>query len=127
MQYVFGLSPNLRSNIDYIFILRESSLANRKKLYEQFAGVFPNFQAFNDAMDVCTADFGCIVIDNTKQSNDIQDVVFWYKAKSRDNFQMGSDRYWKYHDKHFNQNFSTDPKSNNTNSKNYSVKLKKNN
>ena len=34
MQYALGIPPNLRTNIDYIFILRENIVSNRKRLLE---------------------------------------------------------------------------------------------
>ena len=34
MQYPLGVPPNLRTNIDYVFILREPYIANRKRIYE---------------------------------------------------------------------------------------------
>jgi AAA+ ATPase superfamily predicted ATPase len=43
MQYPLGILPNLRTNIDYVFILREPYIANRKRIYENYAGMFPTF------------------------------------------------------------------------------------
>jgi len=34
MQYPLGIPPTLRTNIDYVFILRENYIANRKRIYE---------------------------------------------------------------------------------------------
>jgi len=41
MQYPLGIPPNLRTNIDYVFILREPYIGNRKRIYENYAGMFP--------------------------------------------------------------------------------------
>ena len=54
MQYPLGVPPNLRTNIDYTFILREPYLNNRKRIYENFAGMFPTFESFCQVMDQCT-------------------------------------------------------------------------
>ena len=51
MQYPLGIPPNLRTNIDYVFILREPYLSNRKRIYENYAGMFPTFDIFNQVMD----------------------------------------------------------------------------
>ena len=40
MQYALGIPPNLRTNIDYIFILRENYVSNRKILYEHHNRIF---------------------------------------------------------------------------------------
>ena len=34
MQYPLGIPPTLRTNVDYVFILREPYIANRKRIYE---------------------------------------------------------------------------------------------
>ena len=34
MQYPLGIPPTLRTNIDYVFILREPYIANRRRIYE---------------------------------------------------------------------------------------------
>ena len=40
MQYALGVPPSLRTNIDYVFILRENYVSNRKRLYEHYVGMF---------------------------------------------------------------------------------------
>ena len=105
MQYAMGIPPALRGNIDYVFILKESVLANRKKLYDQYAGVFPNFDVFCQAMDQCTNDFQCLVIDNTTNSNVFEEQVYWFKASPRGQFKMGCDKYWDYSSKNFDENY----------------------
>ncbi len=56
-QYALGIPPNLRSNIDYVFILRENIYSNRRRLYEHYAGMFPTFEIFCQVMDQCTENF----------------------------------------------------------------------
>jgi len=57
MQYAMGIPPNLRTNIDYVFILRENIINNRRKLYDQYAGMFPDFDSFCQVMNQCTENF----------------------------------------------------------------------
>ena len=104
MQFALGIPPNLRSNIDYIFILRENILSNRKRLYEHFAGMFPTFDMFCKVMDRCTTNYECLVIHNGSRSSKIEDQVFWYKAEMCTNFKMGSPIYWKLHEKKYDKN-----------------------
>jgi hypothetical protein len=96
MQYALGIPPNLRTNIDYIFILRENYMSNRKRLYEHYAGMFPNFEMFCQVMDQCTENYECLVIHNNAKSNKLTDQVFWYKAEPRENVRLGSNRFWEY-------------------------------
>ena len=95
MQYPLGVPPTLRTNIDYVFILREPYIANRKRIYENYAGMFPTFEAFCQVMDQCTENFECLVIDNNVKSNKLQDQVFWYKADAHNDFKLGSKEFWE--------------------------------
>ena len=104
MQYALGIPPSLRTNIDYVFILRENIQANRKRLYEQYAGMFQNLDMFNQVMDQCTENYECIVINNNAHSNKLEDQVFWYKASDHSYFKIGHPALWKYHQDNYNPN-----------------------
>ena len=95
MQYPLGIPPALRTNIDYVFILREPYIANRKRIYENYAGMFPTFESFCQVMDQCTENYECLVINNNSKSNRLQDQVFWYKADSHNDFRLGSKEFWE--------------------------------
>ena len=95
MQYPLGIPPTLRTNIDYVFILRENYIANRKRIYENYAGMFPTFEAFCQVMDQCTENYECLVINNNSKSNKLHDQVFWYKADSHGDFRLGSKEFWE--------------------------------
>ena len=95
MQYPLGIPPTLRTNIDYVFILREPYIANRKRLYENYAGMFPTFESFSQVMDQCTENYECLVINNNAKSNKLQDQVFWYKAETHNDFKLGSKEFWE--------------------------------
>ena len=95
MQYPLGIPPNLRTNIDYVFILREPYIANRKRIYDNYAGMFPTFESFCQVMDQCTENFECLVINNNAKSNKLTDQVQWYKAASHPPFKLGSKEFWE--------------------------------
>jgi len=95
MQYPLGIPPNLRTNIDYIFILRENIVANRKRIYDNYAGMFQNFEIFCQVMDQCTENYECLVIDNTTKSNKLEDNVFWYKAENHAPFTICNRQFWE--------------------------------
>ncbi len=101
MQFPLGISPQLRGNIDYVFILRENIVSNRKRIYEHYAGMFPTFEMFCKVMDQCTENFECLVIDNNTQSNRIEDQIFWYKAEPHENFHMGPPEIWDYSEQNY--------------------------
>jgi hypothetical protein len=95
MQYPLGIPPNLRTNIDYVFILREPYIANRKRIWENYAGMFPTFESFCQVMDQCTENFECLVINNNSKSNKLHDQIFWYKAEHHADFKLGSKEFWE--------------------------------
>ena len=95
MQYPLGIPPTLRTNIDYVFILRENYIANRKRIYENYAGMFPTFEAFCQVMDQCTENYECLVIHNNSKSNKLNDQVFYYKADNHNDFRLGSKEFWE--------------------------------
>lgn len=94
MQYPLGIPPNLRTNIDYVFILRENVGGNRKRIYDNYASMFPTFEAFCSVLDSCTENYECLVISNNVKSNKLQDQIFWYKAERRGNFKLGAKQFW---------------------------------
>ncbi len=108
MQYMNDMPPPLRTNTDYVFLLRETSLQNRKKLYETFAGMFKSFKEFCAVMDALTEDYGCLVIDNTVTSNDLTKQVFWYKAEAHPPYKIGCPMFWQKHKKRYNPEYYED-------------------
>ena len=108
MQFSLGIPPNLRTNIDYVFILRENIWSNRKRLYDHYAGMFPTFEMFCETMDQCTENYECLVIDNTSKSNKIEDQVYWYKADTTPDFKIGASQFWQYSKNNYNDNSDDD-------------------
>jgi hypothetical protein len=45
-------------------------------------------------MDQCTENYECLVINNTSNSNKLNDCVFWYKANKHEEYQIGSKQFW---------------------------------
>lgn len=94
MQYPLGIPPILRTNIDYVFIHRETLINNRRRLYDNYAGMFPTFESFNQVLDQTTENFECMVINNRTKSNKLEDQIGWFKADIRSNFRVCSQVFW---------------------------------
>jgi hypothetical protein len=95
VQWCMDLSPALRTQVDYCFCLRENLISNRERLWKYFFGIFPRYEDFAKVFDACTSNYECLVIDNTVQSNNIQDCIFWYKANpDLEPFRLCKDVYW---------------------------------
>jgi len=105
MQYPLGITPELRSNIDYVFIFNEPSLKNRRKIYDDYCGMIPTFDHFCNILDSCTQDYECLVVKTSANTNDLRDQVFWYKADPHTNFRVGHPKLWKYHSSNYNKNY----------------------
>ena len=108
MQYCMDLPPDLRANVDYLFILRENIIDNQKKLWKYFFGMFPTLQSFQQTFMACTENFECLVLDNTSRSNKIEDCVFWYKAKPDRIYRIGCPQIWAYAEKHYNEKYDNE-------------------
>lgn len=100
-QYCMDMTPMIRTNVDYVFALRDNVRQNRENLYKAFFGVFPTYDSFSQVMDACTENYECLVLDNTSKSNRITDCVFWYKAPIRRGFRVGGPAFWQYHQRHY--------------------------
>jgi hypothetical protein len=106
MQFSLGIPPELRSNFDYIFLLAEDFISNRKRLYEHYAGMFPSFDIFQQVFNEITENYGCMVINNRVHSKDITEKVFWYKAKPVPDFRIGSKRLLRFHKKTYDKEWN---------------------
>jgi hypothetical protein len=104
MQYPLGIQPALRTNVDFVFILREPYMTNRKRIFDNYGSAFPSFEFFSQIMDQCTQNYECLVIDNTTQSNKLEDIIFWYKAEMHpDHFRIGAPEFWEHSARHMRE------------------------
>jgi len=107
LQYCMDIKPVIRTNIDGVFILRETNLRNRKSLWENYAGIIPDFTMFCHIMDQITDNYTALYIHNATTSNNLEDCLFWYKAKHvPSDFRFGSKDLWKFHYNRYNDNYS---------------------
>lgn len=81
---MLGMPSELKTNLDYIFIFRETNYGNRRRLFQKFGGIFPTFELFCETLDKVTGTekYNCLVIDNTGHSRELEDNVFWYVANN---------------------------------------------
>lgn len=81
-QFVNCIPPSAKTNIDYVFILKQQNIQEKEKLYKEFGGSFPNKKAFISILDKLTDNRGCMVISNKSTTNRLDDCVFGYRASS---------------------------------------------
>lgn len=75
------LRPDLRANIDYVFLGNyEDSVCHRRTLFNYHGGIFPTFELFNKYLSQSTKDYGFMVIHNRVKSLNIEDKIFEFNA-----------------------------------------------
>ena len=106
LQYCLDVKPFVRTNVDYVFILRNPILKDRKSLYENFCSIIPTFQVFCALMDQVCNNFTALVIKNSSVTNDWTECVYWYKADLLPkNFVFGSKEFIDFHNARYNPDF----------------------
>ena len=106
LQYCMDIKPAIRTNIDGTFILRETNLRNRRSLWENYAGIIPDFELFCTIMDKICDDYTALYIHNNHTSNKLEDCIFWYKAKqvSKD-WKFGAPEFHQFHYDRYNPDY----------------------
>lgn len=104
-QYVIDVPAALRGQIDYAMLFKCNNPQERDKLLTCFGNPFPKKDkgvAFNQILDSCTRNFGCMVIDNTVgDAMKLEDSVFYFRPKLREKFRVGSSGMWRFHNKYY--------------------------
>lgn len=99
-QYLMDIPIQVRTQLDYIFLLKENNPQSQGRLYSNFGSFAKTLQEFTDVMTVATEDFGCLVIDN------VADQVGYYKAKDPGEFRLFHSSVWKFSKAHTKENKS---------------------
>jgi hypothetical protein len=89
IQYLMEIKMGCRGMFDFAVFTMEPSAAVRKRIWEQFASVFPKYSDFEKVFMACTRDHGCMVVDCKPTSYNLSDIVFWYKAEDHGIFPVG--------------------------------------
>lgn len=105
MQFPLGITPELRNNFDYIFLLAEDFQSNLKRIYDHYAGMFHTFESFKQVFNQLTQNYGCMVIANGGARKTFWDKVFWYKAINPPQFMVGCKQFKRYHDLNYDKDW----------------------
>lgn len=126
MQFPLGITPELRGNFDYIFLLADDMISNVKRIYDHYAGIFPTFESFRQVFKQLTDDFGAMVLVNRGAKTSFLDKIFWYKAPDLSNLQsdFGHKQFMNFHKNNYNENWRK--KNNSMNVDEYILRKKKN-
>lgn len=106
LQYVYGLPPEFRDNLDYVFIYPQENPQAKRKVFESFGSCIESYKEFSDILDQCTQEYGCLVVKlSGSGSSKISDKFFWYKAERPSNFKVGSSKIWGYHKSNYDEEY----------------------
>ena len=94
-QYAKAITPTLRGNTDYCFIMKTIQQRQREALWEDF-GDFLTKDAFAQILDAYTEDNEVLVIDTCPEHTvDPLSMLYWWKAQDPGEFKIGSTEYWQ--------------------------------
>lgn len=101
LQFSLGLPPNLRNNVDYVFLCSCPKIKEQEKYYTHFGSMFPNFKQFKSIFTEFTKNHGCMVINVLSRSDNLEDQVYYYKATALNqpdwnNFKLCNPKLWQY-------------------------------
>lgn len=78
-KYPIGLTPELRSNFDMVYVNAGSDLSTEKRLYDHYFGMFPCFKSFRQFYEqICESNESFIVVVNRGTKKSIIDKIKWF-------------------------------------------------
>jgi hypothetical protein len=94
-QYAKAITPTIRGNTDYCFMLKCMQKVQRECLWENYAD-FLTRDAFNQILDAYTEENETLVINTcTDTGKDQISMMSWWKAQDPGKFKCGSKEYWE--------------------------------
>lgn len=108
LQYVNGIPPQMRDNMDYAFILKSESASSTKKVYDAFSVGFDTATQFGKALEKLTQNHSSMVIARCLVVERPLDKIMFYKAKdlSSIKFETGCKKYQLLHQMWIDKNWS---------------------
>jgi hypothetical protein len=94
-QYAKAITPTLRGNTDYCFMMKTIQQGQLEALWEDF-GSFLTKDAFAQILNAYTEDNEVMVVNTCPETEvDPLSMLGWWKALDPGPFKMGSAEYWK--------------------------------
>jgi hypothetical protein len=92
-QYPVALPPIVRTNVDWAFLLGEVFFQNKKRMFENFSGVFRTFSDWDTVFRASTMNHGAMVLRCSRNTSDgVEGNVFHWQAEAQPppGFTLGS-------------------------------------
>lgn len=109
LQHSTDIPPSIRTNVDGVFIFRETGENNLKNIYTNYAGVIPSFEIFKAYMSQVTGDYTALYIDNAAQdSGEWHEHVYYWKVPQLDarDMKFGCHEYSEFGKQRFNEKYT---------------------
>jgi len=102
-QYVHAVTPDIRSNVDYVVLLENDMGDDLKKIYQHWFTKLGKFDVFMALFTQLTKDHGMMVLDRTVNDHgDFMRKIFRSRAPPPDKmmpYQLCHPLVWQFHDK----------------------------
>ena len=93
-QYAKSITPTIRANTDFCFVMRTIQESQLESLYFDFAN-FLTKDAWHQLVKDNTQDNEVLVIDTCSNHPEPLQTLFWWKAIDPGPFLMGTKEYWE--------------------------------
>ena len=101
MQYIKDAPPDIRGNVDILFVFNTNSGSEREKLWKEYFAMFKNYKDFAKVFDACAQGYECLVLD-TRKGTKASECIFYYKAKYHtEPFRVGRNMFWHLSDYYY--------------------------
>jgi len=91
------IPQEVRDNIDFLFILSLPSMSVKDKVFKDYTDCFKNKNEFREILDICTRDFGCLLLNKKIKSDKLIHKAFYYKSEQNlPPFKVGHPSIWNF-------------------------------
>lgn len=95
-QYVYAMSPAIRGNVDYAFIMHQSQRRSKEAIADEFMSQIPRRRDAAALMSKATPGYQCLVINNAKNTDELMETLSTYTAAEESpNYAVGDDEYYE--------------------------------
>lgn len=107
MQFPLGIKPELRSNFDYVFLLADDQGTNIKRLFDHYAGMFPDFNSFRQIFRQLTQNYESMVIRNRGARESLLEKIAFYRAPDLQNAEInfGCKQFRRYNELNYDKDW----------------------
>lgn len=116
MQYIKDAPPDIRGNVDYVFVFDTNSASEKEKLWKEYFSMFATFSDFQKVFNACVGEekYNCMVLDVRKSRGARGQGIYYYKATDRTSksggkaFTVGRSIHWRLSEYYYSDDAELD-------------------